>query len=216
MAAGTTLAAVDASSNISAATPRPSSVLAIGARPPTPAIDFPDNNLFAGSPDPAGNVPKTKPWSSRDPFAFGNVVSAHSVTVRGVQDKCSGEASFALEVKSPRGGSSTARVLYEDEPRTTTRGLFDVRYRETGVNFSINQTGSTVVIASAAWVRGAVAVPVASAKVDWGDGTTPSGNLAVPGDRSHSYAVSGIYTITISATDDDGNVASASQTVTIP
>lgn len=183
MAAGTSLLAADASSNISPANFRPASVLAIGPRTPTPGIDLP-------------NLPKTSTWTAAD--ANSNVPTAHSITVRGVQDKCSGNASFALEVKSPRGGSASARILYEGEPRTTARFGFDVRYRYP-VEFEATPVGGlSVSVQPESWIGPAAGPSTASSvEIDWGDGQSSS--AAIPSTPvAHTYASAGMKTITVS------------------
>ncbi len=182
MAAGTTLGAVDASDNVSPAGFRPSSVLAIGTRPPFPGIDLP-------------NTPKTLKWTSSD--ANSNVPSGHTITVRGVEDKCSGNASFALEVKSPRGGSASARVLYEGEPSSTGRFAFDVRYVDEVAFNATPEAGRKVTVSPLSWVGSAAGPSTAtSVTIDWGDGQTSDGTVpSTP--VSHVYASSGSVTISV-------------------
>jgi hypothetical protein len=202
MAATTSLAAVDPSDNISTGGFRPSAVLAAGARSPASSIDFP-------------NLPKVVPWTTVDDNK--NVVTGHSVTVRGVQDKCSGDGSFALEVKSPRGGASTSRVLYEGEPRTTPRSAFDVRYRESSVSFTLQGPTARRVEITAAGFVGAVGGPVTAYTIDWGDGSSVNGAAsAIPsGDRAHTYTAPGTYTVELSVTVD-GLVQTGSKSVFVP
>lgn len=176
MAAGTNLSAADISDNISTNAFRPTSVLAIGTRPPSPQVDLP-------------NIPKLLPWSVAG--ASGTVVTPHSVTVRGVTTKCSGNASFALSVASPRGGPVTARVLYDGEPRSVSRGAFDVRYRDP-MNFTVSSFALVGTLGAATWVGEAGGPPADSYEIDWGDGTPSTvgaGPLIVAPDRQHSYAL---------------------------
>ncbi len=182
MAAGTTLAVADASTNISPAGFRPASVLAIGARSPTPGIDLP-------------NTAKTSKWTSTD--ANSNVPSAHSITVRGVEDKCSGTASFALEVKSPRGGAASTRVLYEGEPSSTARFAFDVRYLDQVAFSATPEGGLAVTVSPQSWVGSAAGPSTAtSVTIDWGDGQTSVGTIpSTP--VSHVYTSGGSKTITV-------------------
>ncbi|MDR3659763.1 MAG: PKD domain-containing protein, partial [Mycobacterium sp.] len=55
--------------------------------------------------------------------------------------------------------------------------------------------------------------------VHWGDGTTDSvavgGGTAVPIDDTHTYAAAGVYTITLSASDGNGNTGSATDTADV-
>lgn len=136
MAAATSLAAADASLNIATGGFRPSSVLALGARGPNPLLDLP-------------NAPKLVPWS---PVVLNVIATPHAVTVRGVEDRCSGDASFSLEVTSPRGGVTRTRILYENEPRSVSRSAFDVRYRDP-LSFTAQPNGSLRVdVVGQSWV----------------------------------------------------------------
>lgn len=205
MAAGTTLAVADASSNISPAGFRPSSVLAIGARPPSPGMDLP-------------NIQKASTWMANN--ANSNVPSAHSITVRGVEEKCSGDASFALELKSPRGGSAGARVLYEGDPRSTLRSAFDVRYREQ-VGFSATAGGAlSVTVGLENWVGSAAGPSTAKRfEIDWGDGSADT-TVDLPGSlsQSHLYAPGLSNTsvaITVTVVDSGDNRITSNKTVTV-
>lgn len=187
MAAGTSLVAADVSLNIATGGFRPGTVLAAGARGPIPLLDLP-------------NVPKVTPWSA----ATTNVVTtAHSVTVRGVEDKCSGEAAFALQVTSPRGGAASARILYEGEPRSVGRAAFAVRYRN-ALSFTATALGSLQVRAQGNSFVGPPGGPVASAAaVDWGDGTAlQSVPVAggIVGSVVHTYAATGNFVVTYTVT----------------
>ncbi len=223
MAAGTTLAVADVSSNIGPAGFRPSSVLAIGTRAPSPGMDMP-------------NTAKAPTWTTV--ATNSNVPSAHSVTVRGVEEKCSGDASFALELKSPRGGSAGARVLYEGDPRSTSRSAFDVRYREQ-VDFSARPVGGlSVQVVPEGWVGSATGPSTASSiTIDWGDGQTCSGTVlppaappytidwgsgsvcgsttVLPTPVSRTYAAAGSVTINVRVGDSAGGTFSSSRTVTV-
>ena len=205
MAAGTTLAVADASSNISPAGFRPSSVLAIGARPPAPGMDLP-------------NTQKVLTWTAS--AANSNVPSAHSITVRGVEDKCAGDASFALELKSPRGGSAGARVLYEGDPRSTVRSAFSVRYLEQ-VDFGATPAaGRLITVDPQGWVGSAAGPSTASSvEIDWGDGnSTTIAPPTAPLARTHPYAAtfSGMpVTVTVRVTDAGGRVFSSSRSVSV-
>lgn len=128
MASGTAVTAVDPSNNVSPGGFRPGTVLAIGARAPNSLMDLP-------------NLPKVPAWTS----ASTNVLATgHSITVKGVEDKCSGDGSFAIQVTSPRGGPALARVLREGDARTAGRGAVSVRYRD-DVSFQASAIGSGIV-----------------------------------------------------------------------
>ena len=199
MAALTSLAVADNSDNIAPAGFRPSVVLAFGARPPSPFTDLP-------------NIPKLQRDSSglADPYLLaasnspavglarnGTVSTGHSVTVRGVKDKCSGNASFALEVASPRGGKASTRILYDGESRARSRFAFDVRYRNP-IAFTLitDQTNSLKVnINQASWVGDADAIKYT---VFWGDGTFTTGTGAVvPSKLSHEYLKKDKYSVSV-------------------
>lgn len=128
MASGTSVAAVDASSNVSPGGFRPASVLAIGARAPNPLMDLP-------------NLPKSAAWT---PTSSNVIATGHSITVRGVEDKCSGDGSFAMQVTSPRGGPALARILKQGDPRSGGSGAISVRYRDS-VSFSATPIGASAV-----------------------------------------------------------------------
>ena len=202
MAANTALAAVDNTDNLAPNAFRPSSVLAIGARPPSSLIDLP-------------NLPKLQRMLAPgvSPVyvlgaANGTVSTDHSVAVRGVQDKCSGNGSFGLEVQSPRGGKALARLLYDGETRDVSRRSFDVRYRSSGLNLSAssNNAAKSVTISSALLVQAADEGSVLSTQVDWGDGTVQGGGATLAA-TSHTYAVAGTYTLRVTATTAAGSVS---------
>lgn len=182
MAANTALAATDPTDNLSVGAFRPAAVLAFGARDPSPLIDLP-------------NVPKPQMWTRAN--AFGTVPTGHSITIRGVQDKCSGSAGFSLQATSPRGGATLANLYYEGEARgSVSRGRFNVRY-VSEVDFAVASTGLTATVTPNAWVEAAVDAPaVTGYRINWGDGTVEDFAIsAAP--RSHTYATSGSKVITV-------------------
>ena len=204
MASGTTLVPADPSDNVAPAAFRPSTVLAIGARPPSPLIDLP-------------NAAKVTPWSVAG--AAGTVVTPHSVTVRGVTDKCTGSGGFALDVASPRGGKASARVLYDGEPRTVSRFGFDVRYRDPNLSLDVATTGAVATITDLSLVHAAGEAAVATITVNWGDGTpdeVTTGATLPSAQRAHTYvAGAGSRTIRVTVTTAAGPY-SVTQTVNIP
>ena len=184
MASGTTLIAADLSDNLSTTGIRPGTVLKVGTRPPVTSIDQP-------------NGPKLSPWTTAN--ANGTVVTGHTVTVRGVVEKCIGDASFVLELASPRGIPASARVLYENEARRVARGRFDVRYRNSGLSFTVSLQARTAFIDMAALVNAAGAQEVTSYTIEWGDGKPVIGNGPgiSSGDRTHLYLEAGQKTVTL-------------------
>ena len=186
MAAATSLVAADLSLNVATGGFRPSSVLALGARAPFSLLDRP-------------NTVKVDPWSPTRPNV---IVTAHTITVRGVEDRCSGEASFALQVTSPRGGAASAKILYEGEPRSTVRNAFDVRYRflqslsftpQTLVGLRVGVTGN-------AWVSavGGASTP-SSITIDCGANSTNSPLTTAAGTCTYSAAGTAVIRYTVVA-----------------
>jgi len=189
MAAGTSFGAASVSNNLSVAGFLPGSVLAIGARAPSVLLDLP-------------NVPKVATWTTTN--ANSVIPTGHTITASGVQDKCAGDASFALQATSPRGGPALARVLFEGEPRTVNRFAVPVRYL-LPVNFSVSPSGSlTAVLSPGIWVGPAGgASTVATWSIDWGDGSSSTGvGPTLPSSSSssmrHTYTSSGSYAVTLS------------------
>lgn len=166
MAAGTRLAAVDPSDNVGPGEPRPSLVLALGARPPSPLVDLP-------------NEPKPSTWTQLTtdgrPNTNGTVTTQHSIVVRGVPDKCAGDASFALEATSPRGGGANVQLLYDGELRGTGRRAFDVRYRRNGVWLELPDftTNGSLSLRGAGYVAPVGSIWPVGGVIDWDDGRGP-------------------------------------------
>lgn len=203
MAAGTTLRSIDVSSNLSVGGMRPDIVLALGTRTPSPFADLP-------------NVPKLTPWSST--AAFGNVVTPHSVVVKGLTDKCSGDASFSLEVASPRGPKVLTRVLYEGEARTVVRFAFDVRYRDR-VNFTVTPGAAGTATITSASLAAPIGKTAQSFTVDWGDGSLPAPFPTLPtAGPTHTYVLAAgtPVTITVTVTTTDGATYSNTQSIAVP
>ena len=206
MAAGTTLSSADPSDNVAPGAPRPSSVLALGARPPSTLLDLP-------------NMPKVTPWTTT--AASGNIPTGHGVLVKGVQDKCSGNGSFAVEAKSPRGAPAFVRLLYEGEPRTMARSRLPIKYLDSNdVQFTVVKTGgNSVRLAPISWIT-AVGVPDPSPLVyaiDW-DVNTGGNEVTVPistAPQSFTYAAAGTYTIQVTVVAG-GQTYSGTQTVVVP
>jgi len=188
MAAGTTLTLTDFTDNLASKSMRPASVLALGARKPSNAIDGAANNN-------GGNIIKVLPWLPTD--ARGNVVTSHGITVQGVKEKCAGSARFVLDVKSPKGAAQLATVLYEGEPRTTVRSAFDARFLDKLV-LSLDKSSVSLTDIS----LGTVSIDqadfnrffddsVQSYSIDWGDGTISNGTTLPLSVTSHQYTTTG-------------------------
>ena len=209
MAAATTLSVTDASDNIAPGGFRPSMVNALGARGPTPLLDQPNDV----------KVPPSTPFTIGIGEFQGQISTAHSVTVRGVADKCSGSASFALSVKSPRGGDASTRIVFDGENRSIGRFTFPVLYTD-DANLGVDVSGKTATLSTANWVGPATTTSGASASyvLVWGDGSasvTGTGSI-LGAARSHVYAASGSYTARLTVTESDGTVHSATTTVVVP
>ncbi len=56
---------------------------------------------------------------------------------------------------------------------------------------------------------------VASVKIDWGDGTTPTNVTGNPSSEIHTYANSGTFTVTVTVTDNAGKTTSKTSTVIV-
>jgi hypothetical protein len=204
MAASTALAAVDTSTNIATGGFRPASVLAFGARPPSQFVDLP-------------NVPKPLLWDPVD-LTRGVVSSGHGITIRGVEDRCSGNGSFALQVTSPRGGAALATVYHEGDVRGGPSRGFQVRYQNFGIGDStaVAATGRVVDLDFPRLVRNrlpAGATPTA-VDIDWGDGTNQTVAVPGPGAASRVYAAAGNVRIVLRARDAASNVL-ATQTLNV-
>ena len=199
MGASTSLSAADTSTNIATGAFRPSSVLAIGARAPSPVLDLP-------------NLPKVIPWS---PTVTNVIATPHSVTVRGVEDKCSGDASFSLQVTSPRGGAAAARILYEGEARTVGRGVFDVRYRDP-VSFSATPNGSLRVdVAGQAWVSPAGSTSTATS-VSVGCGNNGSYTATTTTSGRCTYTAAGTVTLSYTITAGGASYSGSATAIVSP
>jgi hypothetical protein len=204
LAAGTTLTAGDFTANITGKSVKPGTVLALGARAPSPSIDGPLNGG-------GGNVIKITPWSTTN--VFGNVVSVHAVTFQGVATKCGGDAGFVIDAASPKGSAVSLRVLYEGESRAVSRFAVDVRYRDP-VQVSANATNLVATLTEASYHR-KYGVTTAGYVLDWGDGTSVASSAVPFAQNSHNYVSAGVKTITLTVTGSDGSVSSKSVNVTV-
>jgi len=120
-------------------------------------------------------------------------------------------------------GNSKSQTFKITINATNIKGVGSATYMET-VNDQIPTAGITNISPATVYMGQTLTLSfsasdpdgtIASANVDWGDGT----NTAVTGaatQASHSYSASGSFTIKVTVTDNSGNVASGSTTVTIP
>ena len=205
MAAATSLAAADPSSNIGTGAFRPATVLAVGARGPLPSLDLP-------------NAPKVAPWS---PTSSNVIATPHSITVRGIEDKCTGDGSFSLQVTSPRGGAASARILYDGEARLIGRSAFDVRYRNVVSATATQGAAGTGVIDVQGnnWIGPADrSAAGATSAVSCGRAGVTATALGTPGAFRCAYGAgaTGTVAITYTVTDSVGSTYSNSIAATIP
>ncbi len=161
---------------------------------------------------------------------------AGSFTDPGTADTHTIEWNFG-DGSAPVGGSLTPSHAYADN------GVYTVTLTVTDKDGGVGTDTLTVTVGNVAPVvavpagqtvteGGTVTLPDASftdagagdthtATIDWGDGTVEpgtviqgagSGSVAL---GSHTYAEDGIYTVTVSVTDDDGAAGSNSLTITV-
>lgn len=214
MAAATSLALVDLPNNLGTGGVRPAAVLAFGARPPSPLSDLP-------------NIPKPQLWNPVD-STRGVITSSHSVTLRGVEDRCAGSAGASLQVTSPRGGARIAGVFFEGDSRLSPGKGFNVRYRQAPMHRTdgpgpalegVPSAGLNVLLnLPQSLLRSAAVAGTAPTnwRVDWGDGTTASGALPVPSFLTKVYAAPGPRAIQLQVRDAGNAVlASIDTTVTV-
>lgn len=201
MAAGTSVLGSAVTNNLAVGGFLPSTVLAVGARSPSSLIDLP-------------NLPKLASWTTT--AANSVIPTGHSTIVSGVQDKCAGDASFALQVTSPRGAPAAARLLFEGEPRTVARRALPVKYTNV-VNFSTSSLGLALTVLPDSWVGPAGGPAATSWRIDWGDGTQTAGAGAFIGaGQSHTYAGAGTYTVTVTVLAGGSSYAGSNSVFVTP
>ena len=202
MASGTSVAAVDPSSNITTGGFRPASVLAIGARAPNSILDLP-------------NLPKTAAWA---PGSTNVIATGHSITIKGVEDNCSGDGSFSMQVTSPRGGPALARILREGDARSTGTGAIAVRFRDFVSFLATANGGSSVSVTGSSFVSGAGTVTGVSSSLSCGiaGGTTGVVSGSAPNFTCSYGTATGAANITYTVTYLLNGVAnSATNTVSV-
>jgi len=201
MAAGTTVSATDFPDTMAPKSVRPSAVLPFGARNPDFTID-------------GNNVIKITPWSTT--AHGGNVTTQHSVTIQGVKEKCSGSGSFVLDISSPKGGAAkTARVLYEGDPRSTSRFRFPARFID---EINLRLASTVVDTSEAVQILSADVSPIgadfASFTLNWGDGTVETGTGSIV-TQSHAYATTGSKVVRLTVLDAAGRTYTTSVVVSV-
>jgi hypothetical protein len=163
-------------------------------------------------------LPKTAPWLTS---TLNVIPTLHSVTIRGVEDKCSGEGSFGIAVSSPRGSPANASIFVDGDLDSIGRGTVQVRYRN-ALNFTAasGPAGSKTIDASGiSWIGPAgrtAAGATASVNCGRSDGTAAP-IAGTPGAFRCTYTgASASVVVTYTVTDSTGSTYSASQTATIP
>lgn len=198
MASGTGLALVQPTENVNALALRPASVLAIGARPPSPLFDLP--NTVKGV-----SMPGTS----------GIVQSGHAITIRGVLDKCAGNGNVALQVTSPRGGPTTAGIVYQGEDRSAARGTLNVSYVASALSVSVTLAQKRASI-QAYWVgRPNDVVSLGAITFCDTSGTDPAPPVPDQNSWSCTYTSIGQRTIEVTATVN-GAPRTGQVTVNVP
>ncbi|OGO00921.1 MAG: hypothetical protein A2Y59_06570 [Chloroflexi bacterium RBG_13_52_14] len=101
----------------------------------------------------------------------------------------------------------SAQVIVENAPPVV----------EAGVNQTVHK-GDTVNLSGSFWDLGEK--DTHSATIDWGDGTVEAGTVAETEGRgsitgSHIYKASGVFTVTVTVTDDDGGWGADTMQVTV-
>ncbi|MCB2099397.1 MAG: PKD domain-containing protein, partial [Rhodobacterales bacterium] len=139
----------------------------------------------------------------------------------GLGSSAAQNPSFAF----PDNGVYTVSLTVTDDDGSTNTTTHDVTVLNANpvVNAGLDQTtgeGSTVSLDPATFTDAGTA-DTHTATVDWGDGSGPqaatvnqgAGSGSVPG--SHVYTDGGVYTVTVTVTDDDGGVGSDTMIVTV-
>jgi PKD repeat protein len=178
------------SSNAVTVTPAQPPQAALSVSPATGKVPLAVTASSAASTDPGGSI-----TSSSINFGDGTVVSgttvAHTYTTVGTY-------TVTTTVQNNLGLSSTATATV-----TAAASLPPI------AKLALSQNGMTVTASTAGSYD--PDGTIASTVIKWGDGTSTN---AASG--SHTYAVSGTYTVTATVTDNSGASSSATQSIIIP
>jgi PKD repeat protein len=145
--------------------------------------------------------------------------TAGTLSASSAATDANGRASVSLATNreaevTARVGASTATVTV----RVNVQGTVTLQCQGSGTSAAASCTqvvGSPVTFTAARGTT-ANAAAIASARLDFGDGTSTSlGNLASSSTVNHIYQSAGTYTATLTATDVNGETTSASVTVII-
>jgi hypothetical protein len=162
--------------------------------------------------DPDGD-PLTKTWSvtpgaGTDPGATCTVASPSSLATSVT---CNDDGTFNLALTVNDGHhsnvvSSTTISVANANPVVDITSPADMAAFGVGANVnlsaSVSDPGSNDTIASC--------------QIDWGDGTTTSGTTGSGScTGSHAYGSIGVFTVTVTVTDDDGGIGSDSISVVV-
>jgi PKD repeat protein len=187
-------------------------IVGVGNLPPAADADGPyivdEGNSVAldgtGSTDPNGD-PLTYAWDLDNDGQYDDATGA-TPSFAGVDD---GVYPIALEVSdSLLSDTATSQVTVNNLPPSV----------DAGPDQAINE-GDTVTLPPGTFIDPGT-LDTHTATVDWGDGTVEPGAVTETGGNgsvagSHVYPTAGSYTVTVTVTDDDGGVGSASFLVTV-
>ena len=153
-----------------------------------------------GSSDPDGTIASYL-WS---PDISLDDATLAQPTFTGVDDDV---VTMSLTVSDDDGATDTATAT------VTVNNV--VPTVEAGADQTANE-GDTVSLDPATFTDPGTA-DTHTATIDWGDGTPVEAGTVGAGtvDGSHTYAAAGVYTVTVTVTDDDGGIGSDTLTVTV-
>lgn len=166
-------------------------------------------------------------------FNDPGTLDTHTVEV----DWGDGSAIETLPVAAGSHAFTANHKYLDDNPTGTSFDVYTIKVRVLDDDSGVAMASTPVVVSNVAptvtILPGSLADPEGTAhnlfffvndvgsqdthtyQIDWGDGLTSSGAADVFVSISHTYADNGLYTIKITATDDDGGVGTATTQVTI-